>query len=54
MNGFGKTIAGMLIIAGILFVFFRGALHILNTGEVHLLGLFGAIIISLIIFFVLL
>ncbi len=52
MNGFGKTIAGMLIIAGILFVFFRGALHILNTGEVHLLGLFGAIIISLIIFFV--
>ncbi|WP_223639100.1 PstS family phosphate ABC transporter substrate-binding protein [Planococcus sp. 4-30] len=52
MNGFGKTIVGMLIIAGILFVFFGGALHILNTGDVHLFGFFGAIIIALIIFFV--
>lgn len=52
MNGFGKTIVGMLIIAGILFVFFGGALHILNTGDVHLFYFFGAIIISLIIFFV--
>ncbi|MDJ0333381.1 substrate-binding domain-containing protein [Planococcus sp. S3-L1] len=52
MNGFGKFITALLIFAGILSVFFGGMLHILNTGDVHLFGFFGAIIISLVIFFV--
>lgn len=49
MSGFDKVIAVFLLVAGILFVFFGGLLHILNTGNVHLLGFFGAIILSLII-----
>lgn len=52
MNGFDKVIAVFLIIAGMIFVFFGGALHILNTGNTHLMGLFGAIILSLIILLV--
>lgn len=52
MNGFDKVMAVLLIFAGILFVFFGGALHILNTGDVQLLGIFGAIIISFIILLV--
>lgn len=52
MSGFGKFITALLIFAGILFVFFGGALYILNTGDVHLFGFFGAIIISLVIFYV--
>lgn len=52
MNIFAKAIAGIMIIIGILFVFFGGLLHILNTGDTQLVGIFGAIIISLIIFFI--
>lgn len=49
MQGFDKVMAVSLTILGILCVFFFGGLHILNTGAVHLLNFFGAIIISLLI-----
>lgn len=52
MSGFDKVIAVFLIFVGILFVFFGGLLHILNTGNVHLFSLFVAISISLIILLV--
>lgn len=52
MNWFLKTIIGLLIIASMFVVFFGGVLFVLNTGATQFTAFFGAIIISLIIFFV--
>lgn len=50
MNGLMKGIVVSTAIIGMIFVFFGGMLYILNTGNVQLIGLIGAIIVSLIIF----
>lgn len=49
MQAFVKTIITLLIVAGMLIVFFGGGLYMLNTGSTHLLAFFGAVIVSLII-----